>query len=405
MKIKILTAALLALTFACDNDDSSPKETSLLTLTVETSYISDEADDWLIVHSENGTLLASEHFENNQELEIVTEKPVSGTITITHLQYIPDAAYDYYYLKSYTDIETGKHLVLKGPSSPPSVTGKINVSVSDVNDYQYYTSSSRVSAGSSGGWDSGTEILEMQSDAYSGVTKQLVTVSNANVLKYKMLEDVQPDETYSFSFNDMAPYDQLVSFSYPSANNISLFVWGSEPDPTLTPNSYLLTMRHLSNATTGIQAGYINSLTNFKTDLTLYYPGYSYNYLNVGAVPDPEIAWPQTSDFTIAEESLSNFSVGASASHVWRVSRWNHEDGVNKTFVSWTVASPSGTQHFNALPTDITSIHPALSLDDLEYDGTTFYTESPAYQLFFSNKFQAAPEPTGSRVGININKQ
>jgi hypothetical protein len=183
-------------------------------------------------------------------------------------------------------------------------------------------------------------------------------------------------------------------------------VWGSEPDPTLTPNSYLLTMRHLSNATTGIQAGYINSLTNFKTDLTLYYPGYSYNYLNVGAVPDPEITWPEKSDFLIAEESLSEFAVGTAAPYVWRVSRWNHEDGVNKTFVSWTVSSPSDTQHFKALPTDIVSVHPALSsLEDMEYDGTTFYTESPAYPLFFSNKFQAASEPTGSRVGININKQ
>jgi hypothetical protein len=34
MKIKVLIAAVLALTFVCDNDDSSPKETALLKLIV-----------------------------------------------------------------------------------------------------------------------------------------------------------------------------------------------------------------------------------------------------------------------------------------------------------------------------------------------------------------------------------
>jgi hypothetical protein len=62
MKYKsILSAALLVFAFACDDGDNvSSEQTSLLTLSVDASYNSDLADNWIIVHGENGTVLAFE---------------------------------------------------------------------------------------------------------------------------------------------------------------------------------------------------------------------------------------------------------------------------------------------------------------------------------------------------------
>jgi hypothetical protein len=416
VKTKSLFAVILAITFACDdgNEDSSPKETSLLTLTVDASYPvdaafngADDTDDWIIVHSEDGTLLASENFQNNQELEIKTDKPAEGKITITHVRYVAlKDGNKSYSVKSYTNIEKGEHMVLKGTSPLPGKTGKINVSVSNVFAYQNCLLTSRVGTSSnSSSWNGGTGMLDIQEDTYSGVTKYIATVSNGNVLKYKVLDNVQPNGKYSFSFNDMTSFEQKVTFTFPQSSIINVFVYGGDPDPTLTSNAYLLDRRFISNSSTAIVTNYTNSLTNYKTELLIYYNGYQYTYLNQGSIPDGNVTWPQKSDFNVTEKSFSNFSATTLKSYVWRNSLWNYQDAANKITLFWAVTAPLGNQKINELPAEIINVHPALSLNNLKYYGTIFYTQSPAYELFFDNALQAAPEPTGLRLGIFINAQ
>lgn len=76
----------------------------------------------------------------------------------------------------------------------------------------------------------------------------------------------------------------------------------------------------------------------------------------------------------------------------------------SKISVYWTVSSPSGNYKIKELPAEIISVHPALALDNFIYNGTTFYTQSPSYELFFENAFQSGTEPTGLRLGISINQ-
>lgn len=402
MKIKSIFISLLAVTFACDNsnEDATPKETALLTLAVDASYPSDETDDWIIVHSEDGTLLASESFQNNQELEIVTDKPFQGKMTITHLRYATfNDGTKSYYLNSYTNIEKGKHIVLKGTSPVPGMTGKFNVSVSNVSPYEY----SLLSLSSfSSNWNGSTGILDMQSETYAGMKKQIATVSSGNILKYKVLDNIQPGGKYSFSFNDMTPFEQKVTFAFPQSNSLNVFVYANESEPTYW-NSHLLDMRYISRSPTGVVTSYTNSMTNYTTQLLIYYTGYMYTYLNRGPIPDGNVIWPQKSDFNVTEKSLFNFSATTSKSYVWRNSAWGYQDATNKIRVSWSVSAPSGNQKINELPTEIINVHPALSLNNLKYSVTTFYTESPPYELFFDNAFQATPEPAGLRLGISIN--
>jgi hypothetical protein len=221
----------------------------------------------------------------------------------------------------------------------------------------------------------------MHSDTYPGVSKYIISVFNLNELRYKVLDNVMPDGTYSFSFNEMTPYEQKVTFSFPPSNNVGVFTYGSEPDPILNPNAYMLTLRYISNTTNTIEIGYINSLTNYKTELVIFYPGYMYRYLNQGSIPEGNVTWPQKSDFNVVEKSLSNFSATSSKSYVWRNSVWGSHDIASKTFVEWAFAAPSGNQKINEMPAEILNVHPVLSLGNLEYAGTTFYAQSPAYEL------------------------
>lgn len=403
MKIKsIFTIALLFTMLACDEDTVSPGKTSLLTLTVDASYTED-SDDWIIVHSEDGALLASESFEPNQQLEIVTDKPVPGKIMVTHLRYITWDGNKDYRATSHANIETGKHIVIKGFNPTPELTGDLHVTVSNVNLLDYYSLTSRFGATSDAGWSSGTDVLSIHKDTYAGASKYIVTVSDGTSLKYKVLNNVQPNDSYSFSFNDMDPFDQKVSFTFPESDNVNLFVTGSEPDVMLTPNEYMLMMRFSSDTPTTIEAGYLNNiLTNYKTQLIIGYPGFMYQYTNIGSIPDGEVAWPQKSDFNIVEKSLKKFSATTSKSYVWRLSVWGYNDATNKTYVTWNISSSSGHQLVEELPYEITSVHPALSFNNLNHSSTTFYTQSPAFESFVNSNFEAGSEPAGLRLGIQI---
>ncbi|WP_276372716.1 hypothetical protein [Chryseolinea sp. H1M3-3] len=406
MKIKsILAVALLVISFACDDDNDNviPEKTSLLTLTVDASYLDDDSDDWIMVHGEDGALLASESFQPDQQLEIVTDKPVPGKIMVTHLKYVSsNGGGKWYFANSHSNIDKGKHMVLKGSSPPPALTGKINVSVSNVNFFDYFWLTSRVGAVVSGGWSSATDILELQSYTYTGVSKYIVTVSDGFSLRYRVLDNVHADDSYSFSFYDMDRFNQRVDFTFPQSSDVMLRVTGSEPDATLTPNAYTLMTRYPLNTQTTIEAGYLNILTNYRTVLNIGYPGYAYEFKNIGSIPDGNIAWPQKSDFNITENSFTNFSATTSKSYVWRLSTWGYSDAPSKTSVTWNVSTSSGHQFIKELPSEITSIHPALSLENMKHSSTTFYTQSPTYESLVNNKFESGPELAGVQLGIKI---
>ena len=403
MKVKsILVATLLIITFACDNDNDTPKETSLLTVSIDASYQTDESDDWIIVHSEDGTLLAHQSFETNQQLEIVTDKPVPGKITVTHLKYILWDGRKDYMAKSHVNMQKGKHMVFKRSRISLPEKGKVNINVSDVYYSEHQSVSNPVVGYFSAGWSSGTNILDLQTGVYGDFSKYLVTISDGNAFKYRMLTNVQPGEKYSFSFNDMDDVEEIVDFTFPQANSVMLHVTGIEPGVTVEPNAYTVMFRYLSNTSTTIKAGYIDLLTNYRTSLLLDYSGYQYEYSNIGSVPNGEVTWPQKADFNITEKSLTNFSATSSKPYVWRRSLWGYNDVPSKTTIDWQFLASSGTQFVKEIPPEITSIHPVLTFSNLEYSATTFYTESPPFESVANSNFEAAAEPNGLKVGILI---
>lgn len=407
MKNKSLfAAALLVILFACDDDNGDnpiAEKTSLLTLTVDASYPTVNSDHWIMVHGEDGSLLTSNSFENGQELEIVTEKPVPGKITVTHLWYSLSNGTKYYFASTHSNIEKGKHMILKSNSATASaITGKINVAVSNVADYDHFSLSSRLGAAFSLSWASNTDILELNSPTHAGVSKYIVTLFSGNSLRQKVLNNVTPNSNHSFSFNEMDPFDHTVDFTFSPTDNVALYVSGSEPDAALSPNNYSLITHFQFHAHNTIKAGYLTSLTNYKTRLTITYPDFGYEYINIGSIPDGNIAWPQKSDFDINEKSFTNFSATASKSYVWRYSTWGYSDGASQTSISWNVSALSGNQSIQELPTEITNVHPELSLSNLKHAATTFYTQSPTFESVLNTAFESGSETAGVRLGIRI---
>ena len=88
-----------------------------------------------------GSLLASESFEANQELEITTDKAIPGKITVTQLRYSVSNEKKSYFANSHVNIEKGKHMILKRRSDTSTLqqTGKLHVTVSNVPFYDHFS--------------------------------------------------------------------------------------------------------------------------------------------------------------------------------------------------------------------------------------------------------------------------
>jgi hypothetical protein len=136
--------------------------------------------------------------------------------------------------------------------------------------------------------------------------------------------------------------------------------------------------------------------------LVIGYAGYAYDYLNIGSIPDGKVEWPQKSDFNITEKSFTNFSATTSKSYVWRLSTWGYYDAASQTSVTWNISASLGHQLIKELPSEITSVHPALSLQNMKHSSTTFYTQSPTFESVVNSDFATGPEGAGLRVGIRI---
>ena len=395
----ILGVTLLVILLACNDEDPDvPQKTSLLTLSVDASYLTDISDNWIIVHDENGALLASQSFETNQELEIVTDKPVPGKITITHLRYSTLNGTKFYLATSHANIEKGRHMILEVPSVIPSQeTGKLNVTVTDVASYDHFAVST-ASYGAS--WNGGTRVLDLETSTYADFPNHIITIGDGNTLKHKIVSNVKPNDSHSFSFYDMNPFDQTVDFNFPQPGDVILSVNGVEPGkPT---NDHFLLLHLGAHKHNTIKAGYLNILTNYRTRLDISYPDYAYEYRKLGSVPDGNIVWPQKSDFTINEKAFVNFSATTLKSYLWRYSTWSYYDAASQVVFNWDVSSSLGNQFIKDLPAEITSAHPAISLSNLKHASTTFYTQSPAFESYVDWDFKVNPEPTGTRLGIKI---
>ena len=402
MKKLLLPFAVLVIAVACDDENSNdvtPTKTKLLTLQVDAGYQT-TTNDWIVIHSEDGELLAFESFESNSVIELETDKPVSGTITTTTIRQGTSNGFNFYFVESHTNVQKGKKMVFKSYSTAPlGVTGEFNVSISDVTGYDQQSLTSRIGSAGSGSWSGGTNILQLNTTTHAGVTKFILSIDDKSSLKYKILENVKANDNISFSFLDMLPYDNIINFNFQPTSDVTLFVIGSEPDPNLYPNSYSL-QAYLGNLNTRStqRAGYLNSLTNYRTMLTITYPDYSLEYVNFGSIPNPNITWPQKSDFSITTSTINNFKASAKKPFAWRYSTWTYLDSQNN--VGWTVYAPNDHQTIGELPAEILSQHPALALTKMTYHSTMFYTDAMSYEDLVDSDFAYDLEVPGSRVGI-----
>lgn len=393
---------ILTIAVACDDGNPVTPKTKLLNVQVDASYTTDRYDNWVMVHDDDGRLLAFKPFESNTTFELETDQVVSDKITVTTVIHYLLEGIHRYSLYSYAKVTKGKTFHFKSYlGDPPTVTGMLKVTVSDVVAYDQFTLSSRLGFSGSASWAGNTKILDLQTSTYTGIGKYILTVSNGPEMKYKVFDNVKPSDSYNLSYNDMLPFDHAALFNFPTCSEISMYVYGSETGVSAIPNNYTIQSLYSIDPRSSLQVGYLNSLTNYVTGIYLRYPDYSLDYTIVGSFPNANnITWPLKTDFQITASSINDYSIVAKQPYIWRIGAWQFVDATNSVY--WQVISPTDAQAFDEMPAEIIAQHSALSLSNMTYLQSTIYTQNIPYDDNVNNAFESKEASQYTSVGIGL---
>src|SRR4030095_827470 len=175
------------------NDDSTanppadnPKK--IIQLKIDTSFLTDQSDNWIIAHDLDGKLLAFDSFESGDlvKLESTNDIP-DNLVNITFFQYFVDGRKQHY-LDAYLSNAVGQEWTVKKepfiPQNHGNKTGNFTVSVSDVPEGSAFQLSNRNGMTSAFTWGGG--MLNFNGELYDNAPSWLLYVTDhTGIPKYK----------------------------------------------------------------------------------------------------------------------------------------------------------------------------------------------------------------------------
>jgi len=386
---KAVFIVLLMFCFACKNDEVVGP-LSLLTVTVDPSFLTSTTDNWIIISDENGSPLTYKSFESGEVQRFETNLPVPGnTIGVTLLKYTEQYGGKHYTADTYFQYSKGGDLTLSASvdQAPPlgPGTGEFDVTVNSVTPIHQYSVMNKFAIGMTGSQHNEPDF-NFTGYLYADASKYLLQASTqSGDVRYKMLSNIQPDDSFTFSFDELSEFDKTAEFSFPESKNVVFIIQGREQNQPIDGPGYL-THFHLDyDPHTHIKGGYLNSLTKYKTILNASYTQaeagtrYELSYYNKGSVPEGRSLTLFPDDYHIYSRDIRDFSATSDNPFIYRKTFFQYTDPSSGITFSWFVNSPSGDHKLSELPAEIVGSRPVLKIDKLSHVSTTFYVESLPY--------------------------
>lgn len=384
MKTNFTLLFFSLLLFACENEEvKSPN--ALLTLVVEESFETADTDNWVIIHDEDGRPITFESFETGDVKSITTSKEVKGqTIAVTVIKHVWENGIERYVVNTYFHYQKGRELKLNyfAPSinGASTFTGTFDVTVNSDAPLHQYALSNQHAMGSS--WQQYDKPSFTVTGYLSDLApKFLLQASDVEGnIKYKILDNVQPNDAYTFSFDELSQFDHTIEFNFPPSNEVFFYITGREADQSIETPAYLHQLHFGSDFHTNMKGGYLNSLTKYVTEISVGYPTYKFFYRNKGSIPQENISALSSSGYAIASNYIQDFYATSTQAFIYRKSNFQLAEPTNNLEVVWSIHSPSGDHKLTELPADIIANHPKLSIAFMKHLSTQFYVESLPYE-------------------------
>lgn len=397
----------------CSNnvvEDTSDEQTTkeiVFTLNINENLDTGTADNWIILHNENGELLGFSNYESGDALIFDAEPSIiTNKINITHLTYGPGLGNSIdHKLTTYTKIDKGS-IWNFNPYNPEFIepekfrgerTGDFDTTVFNFpisTDWHFSDS-----FGNLGGSSEGSGFTTSISLSTYEKSKEylLLAIDTDGRLKYNLIVDPENNNNLNLNYEEFRSFDSFVNVTIPPNINYFSTVYGFEDNQQYSSGGgFILNFKLFAfsnprvSSTDPILLGYLDRFKKYKTELHYITNNYFYFYKKYGSKPE-SIGVDENSTLTVLNESISNFSFQTNLNFNRRASSWRISEGqfgVDEIRTTWTVeSSNSDSILIGDIPDEILNEYPDIKIDNLNYSGTRVYLNFDSYTQFIEKRF------------------
>ncbi|MFD2604469.1 hypothetical protein ACFSSG_03165 [Euzebyella marina] len=407
-----------------------PELITYLTFNSGEMYSSEDNDNYIILHDQNGKLLDYKAFENNETF--VFEKLDSAlvdvsSITVTLARMNSNQEYGTFnVINSFTGIEKGlilhtntnekdsseetNSLEIKSGDKLYQRVSKNNSERGNYSIYVHNVDGVSQMAVSNNHGDYGVFDLDIDTDTYVLANRNfkrdeeyfIYIEDFSGNYRYTYFKTPQLDSDIILDFNDFSKFDQFVDINLPEHQELRYLVKFRED--LNSPNGYMTTGRVTSyGEKSTARFGFIEGMPDYRAILSLKVDdtwGYGITG-NFNSIPqEQDLPFISKPNFEMVNNDLHHLEYTTDISYIAYTSYWKHEvDELNQPYyiTAWTIEGSNKEKPIiGHLPEEILAKHPNLELEKLNYSQTTLTTQGATYServkhLFDMEEYETKP--------------
>ncbi len=427
-KIILFLIPVLFFVISCSSDSSvdaeivteteSPTEEEPIeneiyfTLNVDDNYYSENSESWLVVNdANNGDVLDYIQIDNGTSVSF--EKPKTNGIIDYNISLINVLNYEentYISISTHSSISDGSVWnLISGTSvdftSRGDVIGELKINANNFNSPASYTLSNKYGSTLSGGF-SETTVNQLTNIAFENIplyqeNRYLFSIYDTyGDAKYTFLDNLTDGATINFNSSELHSYDQIVPLYLPDGGEYFCSIVGFEENQAYNEGGgYLLNlMLPFDNdkiTSNNINLGYLNTLDKYITNLNYTNGNFNYLYLKYGERPlGFQLADIEYWNVEVTNDAVNNFQFnGPSSNSFNRQSHYFQSSVGTKDIdyveVNWHLNQGKYYYGYNyELPEEILNKYPDLEIDNLNYEGSSFYLHEYNYLEYIDAKYE-----------------
>jgi hypothetical protein len=291
---------------------------------------------------------------------------------------------------------TTLHLTLVTVDSPAlPEKGEATIRVSN------YTGANLINIANGYGFSYGGSVndgnMEMDLSFYGAPSDILLYGWRSEVPVYYVATGVKSNDVIERDYmTDFAPYPHQLQLNFPGQNTATIEGYDAKKSLNIT-----LMDTSWPNQADHPVIGYLDGFDSYDMTVTNVHASGSTTYHQKGAI-DFAFDMP-TFTFSLADNTLQNFSFNFSHDYTYHTARWQHFAGMEYTW--WTVNAPPGyTVKGLSIPSEIMAKYPQLDMSKLEY-GSLSFTEvikGQSYLEFVQGGFNTNSDVTAEEYVYRV---
>ncbi len=409
---KLLFVVVLAIAISCSKDDepvinpdttneTDPVNDSItyFTLKVNDLYIGDFINSsYLIINDNEGNILANTQIENSKEYVFKAKKgEEKESFTVSSFRYRNGEFSQFNLLGSYFNIKKGAVWNFNGydPSTVIDNNGGTNgelknfsLKIQNIEGYsKAEISSNRGPIGSS--YSGTTNSIEYDPISfYENYNKFLITVHfKSEKSKYILIDNIQDQQEVIVDGSELKEFDSYIPIHLPNDGNIyNKGLMARLPSNEVYSTSSFTEIKSLETSNFGmLEDFYIHTIDVFTSN---HEKNYNYRYSRTSPEKPKPVTIEYSTDFKLINNSRNAFEFTTGQKYTTKASAWSYynTNAINNFYLysGWIFNSNElPYQTLPKLPQEFLDLYPQFTIEDLEYEYTSFSNGS-IYENFFT---------------------